>query len=104
MRNDELYTQIKDLMAAQKTAINAETKASADMINLRITEIIKRQDQINGHVTENCDRINAMERQTRFIRWMHRNPSFAVILMGFLAMGILFAVSYLGVDVILKLF
>ena len=78
-----------------KTAINAETKASADMLNLQLQGVKDRQDIANGKVCK-------LEKQTGFIRWMARNPALAIPLMIILCVGIIFLVDKFGVELLLK--
>ena len=66
MKNEDIFkvmeSQHRDtikLIEANKTAINAETKASADMINLRLDQVMNKQDITNGRVNsldDECDK------------------------------------------------
>ena len=103
MKNEDTITVIKELMTSFKTAINAEIKASGDITNLRIDQVIDHQKKTNGMIAENKKNIKKLETQTRFIRWVHRNPQFSIPLLVILAFGIYFIVVYIGIEFLFTL-
>ena len=103
MKNEETIAVIKEIMAAHKTVINAETKASADMLKLEIDKVIERQDRTNGNIEKNQVSIDKLSRQTRFIRWFARNPALGIPLVLIIALGIYFIITYLGIEFLFKI-
>jgi len=103
MKNEETIAVIKEIMAAHKTVINAETKASADMLKLEIGKIIERQDRTNGEITKNSNKIDDLCKQTLLVRWFARNPSFGIPLLIVLLLGVVFIISYFGFGSLFKL-
>jgi len=85
-----------ELMTSMKTAINAETKASADMLNLKIDGVIARQDISNN-------RVSKLEKQTGFVRWVYSNPKLAIPLFLILFVGVVFLIEKFGIEFLLKL-
>ena len=103
MNNQDIFNLIEtnhknsvELMNSMKTAINAETKASADMLKLQMEQIKKRQDIANGRVAK-------LEKQTAFVRWISSNPALAIPLMLILAFGIVFIVDTFGSEILFKI-
>ena len=84
-----------EVMNSMKTAINAETKASADMLNLKIDGVIDRQDIANNRVCK-------LEKQTGFVRWVHRNPAFAIPMLAILLIGVIYVVEKFGIELLFK--
>ena len=110
MKNEETIAVIKEIMAAHKTVINAETKASADMLKLEIDKVIERQDRTNGEISKNSERISKNNdkidnlcKQTTFVRWFARNPAFGVSLLILILAGVIFIISYFGFGSLFKL-
>lgn len=103
MKNEETIAVIKEIMAAHKTVINAETKASADMLKLEIGKVIEHQLRTNNNVGKNKEKISEIEKQTTFVRWFSRNPAFGIPLLIILILGIVFIVSYFGLGGLFKL-
>jgi len=103
MNNTELYNHVKDLIDIMRKSVNANIKATADITNLRIDEVIKRQEKTNGNVNRNTEKIECIEKQTRFMRWIHRNPHWAIPLFIIIAFGIYFILTYLGIEYLFNL-
>lgn len=107
MENKETIILIKELLAAFKTSINAETMASADMLkmelNSKMNTMIQHQERTNGIVDDNKKKIEKIECQTRFIRWFARNPALGISLIIILAFGIVFIISYFGLEFLFKI-
>ena len=103
MRNEDLYSQIKDLIEAQNKGLKAEIKANHDMTGIQLTEIIKRQDKTNGHVTDNAKNIHLLNRQTRFVRWCNNNPPLAILLLLILFFGVVFLVEMIGIESLIRM-
>ena len=99
MRNEDFlliqrqqHEDVIRLLEANKTAINAETKASADMVNIKIDEVIKKQDAANG-------RLRKVESQTVFIRWIGQNPKIAIPILAVFGVGLFFLLQMFGLKI-----
>ena len=78
MRNDDL----REIIEANFQAMRARIQANADITDL-IHEEIKKQ---NG-------RIHELEKETAFMRIIHRNPTRAMLVMILVVFGIIFAIN-----------
>lgn len=107
MKNEEIISVVKELINSSRTAINAETMASADMLkmelNSKMNTMIQHQERTNGIVDDNKKKIEKIECQTRFIRWFARNPALGISLIIILAFGIVFIISYFGLEFLFKI-
>lgn len=103
MKNEEVLSQIKELIELQNKGLKAEIKANHDMTNLQLSEIIKRQDRTNGHVADNAKNIQLINRQTRFVRWCNENPPLAIILLLILFFGVVFLVEVIGLESVIRM-
>jgi len=89
---NQQHKDVIRLIEVTKMAINAETKASADMLNLQIGQVIKRQDISNGKVYK-------LESQTRLIRWIGQNPKLSVPIFAIFGVGLYFVLQLIGIKI-----
>ena len=67
-----------------QTSINATTKAETDRIDVKLDGVITRQDDQNGRVAENGNKIAKIEKTTGFVIRVRKNAKWITLgLFGF---------------------
>ncbi len=89
MRNEEIYKLIerqensfKEVIEAKLTGFKAEIKTGNDLHTYKLDELIDHKKVQNG-------RIEALEKETRVFRLIHRNPTTSFIIGGLSLLGLI---------------
>lgn len=100
MKNEEFLSEFdrrlgdqKELIEAKFTHLSAVMQNGFEAADKQRIEIINHQKKTNG-------RVNCLEKNLGFVRWCGKNPRLAVPLVFVLAVGVYFALQYLGYSVI----
>ena len=93
---EKQHDDLVEVIHATRTAINAETQASADKINMRLDRVVERQDISNGKVCK-------LEEQTAFIRWVHKKPFIAIPILVVFFTGVVVLIERFGFEFLFKI-
>jgi hypothetical protein len=104
MRNEELLEELDRRLKDQKEFINGRITGLSAVMREKFDDAKEQRGLIIEHQKVTNSRVSKLECQTRFIRWAHRNPGFAVLLTVFILLGVVFFASYFGVEALFKLF
>lgn len=100
---DQRFKDTSAITDAKLSGISGKITAGFDMVQLQLAEIIEHQKRTNGNVKKNAQEIYDLQSQTRFVRWVCRNPQYAVPVIVLLVFGLYFAITYFGLEFILKM-
>lgn len=89
---------ILEITRLNATAINAKTEHETDRIDLKLDTVIKRQDDQNGTVRQNCKDIAEVKETTGFVNRVRKNSKW--IMLGLFGFCYITAWIYQNIDIV----
>ena len=96
MKNEEIYgliekqeTNIKELFTVHNTALRAKIEAEVEVLGMKMDTLTEYQKIQNARTTTLEDRTGTIENETKFFRFIHRNPKLSGILLGLIILGLI---------------
>lgn len=114
MRNEDVIKEVDKRFEDYKIFIAQQFENNKEFTNLRITSLsgvmrdkfdqaYSQREEIIAHQEVTNSRVTILEKETRLLRWIARNPVIAAILTILLITGLVVAVHKLGIETLLKM-
>lgn len=103
MRNEDLLTELDRRLKDQKDFLDARLTGLSGVMRAKFDEAHEQRHEIIEHQKETNSRVTHLECETRLLRWMVRKPHLAIPLLSIIALGIIFAINYFGLEILFKI-
>jgi hypothetical protein len=91
------------MRAEEKELINEKFSGLKSLLNAHFENVNDRLDDVIEHQKKSNGRIDLLETETTFFRWVNRNPKLALFLTILIIAGIIFLSIHIGIKDVIKL-